>query len=155
MGIICQSIHPEKPVLKVWISVGGRRSSDEIQDLDCVRLGHRLHNIVKLGLDAGKSFKAELRFGLSQPCLNVIRPEGRKLDRNNSEQVCGRRNILVFLNDSRISRHGLNLCKLCNQNPVEDSIEYERYECNNTQDQVHSERETLSSNKSPCTYVSL
>ena len=33
-GIICQYIHPEKLVLKVFIRIGGRRSSDEIQDLD-------------------------------------------------------------------------------------------------------------------------
>ena len=67
-----------------------RRSSDEIQDLDCFRLGHHLHNIVKLGLAEGNSFKAELRFGLNQPGFNVIRPEGRKLDSDGGKQVGGR-----------------------------------------------------------------
>ena len=55
---IFQGIHPEKPVLKVLIRIGGRRSSDEIQNLDCVRLGHRLHSIVKLGLAASDTFNA-------------------------------------------------------------------------------------------------
>ena len=53
-------MHLEKLVLKVLIRIGGRKSSDEIQNLDCVRLGHCLHNIVKLGLAASDTFKAKL-----------------------------------------------------------------------------------------------
>ena len=65
VGIICQSIHSEKTVLEVSIRIGGRKSSDEIQDLEGVRLGHSLHNIVKLGLAAGNAFKVKLSFGLN------------------------------------------------------------------------------------------
>ena len=126
------------------IRIGDRRSSDEIQDLGYVRQGHWLHNIVKLGLTAGNSFKAELRFELNQPSLDVIRPEGSKLDSDRGGESS--RNIFSFLDDSRISRHDLNLCKLCNQNHIKDSIEYERYKCNKTHDQVRTEKETLSSN---------
>ena len=96
------------------IRISGRRSSDEIQDLDGVRLGHCLHNIVKLGLAAGNTFKAELRFGLNQPGLDVNRPEGRKLDSDGGMQVGGREfggNTFDFLNDSRISRHGMKTGK--------------------------------------------
>ena len=41
MGIISQGVHPEKAVLKVFIRIGGRKSSDEIQDLDGVSLGQK------------------------------------------------------------------------------------------------------------------
>ena len=80
------------------IRIGGKRSSDEIQDLDCVRLGYCLHNIVKLGLATCNSCKAELQLRLNQPGFNVIRPEGRKLDSDGGEKVGGResgRNTLL------------------------------------------------------------
>ena len=75
--VIFQNIHPEKVVLKVLIKIRSRRSSNEIQDLDGVRLGHSLYNKVKLGLAA---FKTELRFGLNQPGFNFIRLKGKKFD---------------------------------------------------------------------------
>ena len=103
---ICQGIHPEKPVLEVSIKIGGKRSSDKIQDLDCIRLGHHLHNIVKLALATSDSFS--LLSGQKGGSLTVM-AAGRLA-------ACSR-NILVFLEDSRISRYGCNLCKLCNQNP--------------------------------------
>ena len=85
--------------------------------------------VTSLPLAAGNAFKVELRFGLNQAGFDVIRPEGRKLDSKQAGSGESSRNLLGFLDDSRISRHGLYLCKLCNQNPVKDSIEYERYEC--------------------------
>ena len=72
------------------ITTDGRRSSDEIQDLDCIRLGHHLHNIVKLGLAAGNSFKGKLLFGLSQPGFNVIRKKGRTPDSDRGKQRVAR-----------------------------------------------------------------
>ena len=111
MGIICQSIHSEKTVLEVSIRIGGRKSSDEIQDLEGVRLGHSLHNIVKLGLAAGNAFKPELRFGLNQPGFDLIRPEGRKLDSVGGKQVSGGEsggNTSDFLKDSMISWHSVS-----------------------------------------------
>ena len=75
------------------IRIGGKRSSDEIQDLDGVSLGHCLHNIVTLGLAAGNSFKAELRSKQNLPGFY-----GGESGRNTSG----------FLDDSRISRYDVS-----------------------------------------------
>ena len=51
--------------------------------------------------------------------------KGGSLKATAANRLAGERtgNILGILEDSRISRHGLRIWKLCNQNPVEDSIE--------------------------------
>ena len=93
------------------IRISGRRSSDEIQDLDSFRLGHSLQNIVKLGLAAGNAFNAVLRLRQNQPGFDIIRPKERKLDSNGSKQVSGGEsglNTSNFLDDRRISRHGVS-----------------------------------------------
>ena len=57
-----------------------RMSADQVQYLDIVVLRHTLYDMIKLSLTNSHTLQTELRFGLNQPRLDIVRPERRKLD---------------------------------------------------------------------------
>ena len=90
---------------EVAIRIISGRSTDQVQNLHCIRLGHALDHIVKLSLAGGDTLQTNLGLGLHKPCLNVVRPEGRQLNTNSIEKVGGGESGGNSLDDGWISRN--------------------------------------------------
>ena len=76
------------------IRIIGGRVPDHVENLHGNILRHGLDAVIELSLADWHSLKTELRFGLYEPCLNVLWPEQRQLHNNSIEEVSKELNII-------------------------------------------------------------